>query len=346
MTLETPHKYEIVVEEDEKGLRLDKFLNIKQDDISRSRFKNLIIAGQVTRISAPGQNPNMKIDDPSHRVKPQEAFSIIIPEIIDPDPIGEDIPLDIHYEDEHLIVLNKPAGMVVHPAPGNSSGTLVNALIHHCGDSLSGINGVKRPGIVHRIDKYTSGLMVAAKSDIAHNKLSKQFAKHTIERAYYAITWGMPNPASGTVNAPLKRDTKNRLKIAVREGGKHAITHYKVLKRIAPMRKITTRNNVKNTLPPSVSLVECRLETGRTHQIRVHMAHLGYPLLGDPLYNRRSNPSKNFSDLAKEALANFKRQALHAYLIGFKHPVSGEHLTFEIELPNDIKRLIKALETA
>lgn len=335
-----------MVEEDEKGLRLDKFLSLKLDDVSRSRLKNLIIDGQVMRTSANGQNQDLKIDDPSHRVKPGEAFSIIVPEIIDPEPLGEDIPLDIHYEDDHLIVLNKPAGLVVHPAPGNSTGTLVNALIYHCGDSLSGINGVKRPGIVHRIDKDTTGLMVAAKSDIAHQKLSKQFENHTLERAYYAMTWGVPNPTKGTIDAPLKRDPKNRLKIAVRDGGKRAVTHYKVIRRIEPMRKITTRDSIKNSLPPSISLVECRLETGRTHQVRAHMAHLGYPLLGDPLYNRRSNPTKNFSDLAKQVLATFNRQALHAYLIGFKHPTTGEHLTFEIELPNDMKRLIEALETA
>lgn len=345
MIIQTPHNYETVAEESDKGLRLDKFLSIKLDNVSRSRLKSLIEDGHVLTKTASEQNPWMKIDDPSHRVKPGYVFSINIPEITDPDPEGENIPLDIHYEDEHLLVLQKPAGMVVHPAPGNSTGTLVNALIHHCGDSLSGINGVKRPGIVHRIDKDTSGLMVAAKSDIAHKKLSKQFAKHTLERAYYALTWGMPNPTSGTIDAPLKRDPKNRLKIAVREGGKEAITHYKVIKRVEPLRKITTRDKVANSLPPSISLVECRLETGRTHQVRVHMSHLGYPLVGDPLYGRRSNPSKNFSELAKEAIANFNRQALHAYLIGFNHPVTDEHLTFETELPNDIKQLINALET-
>ena len=235
--------------------------------------------------------------------------------------------------------------MVVHPAPGNYSGTLVNALIYHCGDSLSGINGVKRPGIVHRIDKETSGLMVVAKTDKAHNGLSKQFAKHTMERAYLAIVWGVPNPTVGTINRPLKRDPRNRLKIAVREGGKEAITHYKVIRRIEPPRKITSRENIKQGLAPSLSLVECRLETGRTHQVRVHMSSMRYPLVGDPLYSRRNNPQKNFSDRAKAALSEFNRQALHAYVIGFTHPVTKEALTFETELPNDMKRLIKALES-
>ena len=341
MINQAPHIYETVAEEDDKGLRLDKFLSNKLDNISRSRLKSLITEGQVLMLAN-----NKIIDDPSYRVKPDDGFKIEIPEIIDPDPEGEDIPLDIHYEDEHLLVLYKPAGMVVHPAPGNYSGTLVNALIHHCGDSLSGINGVKRPGIVHRIDKDTSGLMVVAKSDIAHRGLSKQFAKHSMERAYMAICWGVPNPTSGTIDLSLKRDTKNRLKIAVNPTGKHAITHYKVLKRLEPPRKITSRENVKQGLAPSLSLVECRLETGRTHQVRVHMAHEGYPLVGDPLYSRRNNPQKNFSDAAKQALGAFNRQALHAYLIGFKHPVTKEALTFETELPNDMKRLIKALVAA
>ena len=233
--------------------------------------------------------------------------------------------------------------MVVHPAPGNYSGTLVNALINHCGESLSGINGVRRPGIVHRIDKDTSGLMVAAKSDKAHKGLAKQFAKHCMERAYYAICWGVPNPTADEIYAPLKRDPKNRLKISVQPSGKEALTHYKVIKRLEPPRKITSRQNVKQGLPPSLSLVECRLETGRTHQVRVHMSHLGYPLVGDPLYSRRNNPSKNLSEGAKEALSNFTRQALHAYLIGFIHPITKEHLTFETELPNDMKHLIQAL---
>ena len=341
MIIQEPQKYETEATEDDEGLRLDKFLSNQFSDISRSRLKSLITEGQVLL-----KDDNKKMNDPSYKVKPGNAFIITVPEVVDPDPLGEDIPLEIHYEDDHLLVLNKPAGMVVHPAPGNSTGTLVNALIHHCGDSLSGINGVKRPGIVHRIDKDTSGLMVVAKSDIAHKGLSKQFSKHSLERAYKAVCWGVPNPVSGTINQPLKRDPKNRLKIAVRDGGKDAITHFKVIKRIEPPRKITSRENLKQGLPPSLSLVECRLETGRTHQVRVHMSHMGYPLVGDPLYGRRNNPQKNFSDIAKQELANFKRQALHAYLIGFTHPVSKEALTFEIELPNDIKRLVKALEAA
>lgn len=341
MTVIAPQIYETVAEESDKGLRLDKFLSNKFSDISRSRLKSLISEGQVIKDMG-----NTKITDPSYRIKGGECFSVHIPDVIDPDPVGEDIPLDIHYEDDDLLVVYKPAGMVVHPAPGNNSGTLVNALIHHCGDSLSGINGVKRPGIVHRIDKDTSGLMVVAKSDKAHKGLSKQFQKHTLERAYLAVVWGVPNPTQGTINLPLKRDPKNRLKIAVRDDGKEAITHYKVIKRLEPPRKIMSRGNVSKGLPPSLSLVECRLETGRTHQVRVHMAHSGYPLVGDPLYSRRNNPQKNFTEHAKAAITAFKRQALHAYVIGFTHPVTKETLTFEIELPNDIKQLVKALEAA
>lgn len=345
MTLETPKIYEAIVDEEDKGLRLDKLLSNKLPDISRSRLKSLMVEGQVF-LKETDNKPGKKMDNPSYKVKQGEEYILHIPDIIEPEPEGEDIPLDVYYEDDDLIVLYKPVGMVVHPAPGNYSGTLVNALIHHCGDSLSGINGVRRPGIVHRIDKETSGLMVAAKSDKAHKGLAKQFAKHTVERAYYAICWGVPNPTADEIYGPIRRDSKNRLKMAVREGGKEALTHYKVIKRLEPPRKITSRHNVKQGLPPTLSLVECRLETGRTHQVRVHMSHRGYPLVGDKLYSRRNNPQKNFSDKAKEALAQFNRQALHAYLIGFIHPVTKEHLTFETELPNDMKRLIQALESA
>ena len=345
MTVDTPKIYEAIAEEEDQGLRLDKFLSNKLPDISRSRLKSLMVEGQVFLKKNDDKSGN-KMDSPSYKVKEGEEYILHIPDIIDPDPEGEDIPLDVYYEDDHLIVLYKPAGMVVHPAPGNNSGTLVNALIHHCGDSLSGINGVKRPGIVHRIDKETSGLMVAAKSDIAHKRLAKQFEKHSMERAYYAICWGVPNPTAGEIYAPIKRDPKNRLKMAVREGGKEALTHYKVIKRLEPPRRISSRQNVKQGLPPSLALVECRLETGRTHQIRVHMSHLGHPLVGDPTYSRRNNPQKNFSEHAKEAINGFKRQALHAYLIGFVHPVTKETLTFETELPNDMKQLIEALKTA
>lgn len=341
MIVNEPQIVEAAADEEDQGTRLDKFLSNKLPDISRSRLKSLIGEGQVI-LKESGQ----KMDKLSYKVKDGENFVVTIPEIVDPDPVGEDIPLDVYYEDDHVIVIYKPAGMVVHPAPGNNSGTLVNALIHHCGDSLSGINGVKRPGIVHRIDKDTSGLMVAAKSDKAHKGLAKQFAKHSLDRAYYAICWGVPNPTADEIYAPIKRDPKNRLKMAVREGGKESLTYYKVIKRLEPPRKITSRQNVKQGLPPSLALVECQLETGRTHQVRVHMSHRGYPLVGDPLYSRRNNPQKNFSEKAKEAINGFKRQALHAYMIGFIHPITKEHLTFETELPNDMKQLIQALEAA
>ncbi|WP_321394093.1 RluA family pseudouridine synthase [Emcibacter sp.] len=347
MTNNDPETYELTVEDEDKGLRLDKFLATHLPEISRSRLKQLITESQV--LIGP-ENNQQTIDDPSHRVKPDERFQVKIPDLTEPDPEGEDIPLDIVYEDDDLIVLNKQAGMVVHPAPGSRAGTLVNALIHHCGDSLSGINGVKRPGIVHRIDKDTSGLMVVAKSDKAHKKLAKQFANHSMERAYLAVVWGVPNPADGMIEANIGRDPKNRLRMGVVEtGGKYALTNYRVIRRLEPPRQVQKTGGGKKiraaALPPSISLVQCELETGRTHQVRVHMAAAGHPLIGDPLYGRQNPPIRNFSEKARAAVLGFKRQALHAYVIGFKHPVTGEHLKFESELPNDMKRLITALES-
>ncbi|MFC7048643.1 RluA family pseudouridine synthase [Emcibacter nanhaiensis] len=347
MTNNDPEIYELTVEDEARGLRLDKFLAEKLPELSRSRLKQLITDGQV---STGPEKAQQTINDPSHRVKPDEQFRVKIPDLTEPDPEGEDIPLDIVYEDDQLIVLNKKAGMVVHPAPGSWHGTLVNALIHHCGDSLSGINGVKRPGIVHRIDKDTSGLMVVAKTDRAHKKLAKQFANHSMERAYLAVVWGVPNPADGFIEANIGRDPHNRLRMGVvKEGGKYALTNYRVVRRLEPPRqvqKVTGGKKIKAAaLPPSISLVECELETGRTHQVRVHMSAAGHPLVGDPLYGRRSPPMKNFSEKARKAIESFNRQALHAYVIGFKHPVTGEHLKFESELPYDMKRLIAALES-
>ncbi len=353
---------ELTVEEEDHGLRLDKFLaqslakslsqtqSLAQSipDLSRTRLKQLIIAGQVKIIPASSHN-DATIDDPSYRVKCADKIFLKIPVVKEAIPVGQDIPLDVVYEDDQLIVINKPAGMVVHPAPGNPDGTLVNALIHHCGDSLSGINGVKRPGIVHRIDKATSGLMVAAKTDHAHHKLAKQFAKHSLERAYLAVVWGVPNPAADTIHEKIGRDSRNRLKMAVvpyeSKRGRDAITHYQVVRRLEPKRKVFDKGSALKRLAPSLSLVECRLETGRTHQVRVHMSHIRHPLVGDPYYGK-SGPiqSKNFSDHAQEAINGFNRQALHAFVIGFIHPTTGENLKFEAELPNDMKRLISALE--
>lgn len=340
MTNNTPDQFEISVGEEEVGQRLDKLLAARITSLSRTRLKQLITTGEVFS-SASGQ----KIDDPSYRVKPGDHFSLQIPEIIEAEPEPEDIPLDIYFEDDHLLVLNKAVGMVVHPAPGNVTGTLVNALLAHCGDSLSGIGGVRRPGIVHRIDKDTSGLMVVAKSDAAHAGLSKQFADHSLERAYLAVVWGAPRPAFGTVDAALGRDRKNRLKMTVIEGAKEAVTHYKMIRRLEPARKPVQGKKRVKSLPPSLSLVECRLETGRTHQVRVHMAHLGYPLVGDPLYGRRSPGVKSFSDEGRKAIQSFNRQALHAAVIGFEHPVTKETLKFEADLPHDMKRLISAVSS-
>ncbi|MCF8474150.1 MAG: RluA family pseudouridine synthase [Emcibacter sp.] len=340
---------DLTVEENSQGLRLDKYLALCVSDLSRSRLKQLITDGEITLVRPSTPQVKETINDPSYRVKYRDHIFFTVPQTEDPEPIGEDIPLDVIYEDDQVIVINKPAGMVVHPAPGNPDGTLVNALIHHCGDSLSGINGVRRPGIVHRIDKETSGLMVAAKTDRAHQKLAKQFAKHSLERAYMAIVWGVPNPAVGTIHEKIGRDPKNRLKMSVipveSKRGRDAITHYQVIKRLEPKRKTFEKGAALKMLPPSLSLVECRLETGRTHQVRVHMSHIKHPLVGDPSYGK-SGPiqSKNFSEKAQSAILDFKRQALHAYVIGFVHPTTGEDLTFEIELPNDMKRLISALE--
>ena len=353
---------DLTVEEETAGLRIDKFMaqseSVTENNISRSRVKQLITDGEVKIILAKDLAKTtadssslmaQTINDPSYRVKCGDQIFVLIPMLTEPVPLGQNIPLDVVYEDDQLIVINKAAGMVVHPAPGNPDGTLVNALIYHCGDSLSGINGVKRPGIVHRIDKETSGLMVAAKTDRAHNKLAKQFAKHSLERAYLAVVWGVPNPAQDVIHGRIGRDTRNRLKMTVvpyeSKRGRDAITHYKVVRRLEPKRKTFDRGSGLKRLSPSLSLVECRLETGRTHQVRVHMSHIRHPLVGDPFYGKVGpTQSKNFSEVAQQAINDFRRQALHAYVIGFKHPTTGELLTFEAELPNDMKRLISALE--
>ncbi|MFA6019286.1 MAG: RluA family pseudouridine synthase, partial [Rhodospirillales bacterium] len=252
---------QITAPPESQGLRLDKWLAQAMPDLSRSRLKALIQDGRVTEAGA-------TITDPSAAVKPGAVYQVEQPEPEPAQPLGQDIPLKIHYEDEHLIVIAKPAGLVVHPAPGNPDQTLVNALIAHCGDSLSGIGGVKRPGIVHRLDKDTSGLLVAAKTDAAHRGLAKLFAAHDIERAYQALVWGLPLPPVGKYTGAIGRDPKHRTRMAVvpEARGRHAQTRYKVLK----------------SWQSAVSLVECRLDTGRTHQIRVHFAHAGHALIGDP----------------------------------------------------------------
>ncbi len=297
------------------GWRLDRALAAAVPTLSRERLKALISSGGVT-------GPAGLVRDPAVKAL-AGAYCVTVS---DPKPAhneAQDIALDIVHEDEHLLVVDKPAGMVVHPAAGNFDGTLVNALLHHCAGRLSGIGGVARPGIVHRIDKDTSGLLVVAKTDVAHEGLAAQFARHSIDRRYLAITAGIPIPAAGTIDAPLARSAANRKKIAiVGEGrGKRAVTHYRI---VEPLR--------------GAALTECRLETGRTHQVRVHMASIGHPLLGDPVYGRSRNEHR---ELLKRL--NFHRQALHAAELGFIHPVSKAKLSFKSALPSDIQELFGAL---
>ena len=298
------------------GWRLDRALAAAVPTLSRERLKSLIRSGAV---EAEGR----EIRDPATKVRGEEALRVLVPEPRPAHNEAQDIPLTIAFEDEHLLVVDKPAGLVVHPAAGNFDGTLVNALLHHCSGNLSGIGGVARPGIVHRIDKDTSGLLVVAKTDVAHEGLARQFAAHSIDRRYVAIVNGVPKAAAGTVDAPLARSATNRKKIAIVEDGrgKRAVTHWK-------------RLQVLN----AAALVECRLETGRTHQVRVHMASLGHPLLGDPVYSRSG---KTHGKLLNEL--QFHRQALHAAELGFTHPVTRHRLSFSSAMPTDMQELFNAL---
>jgi 23S rRNA pseudouridine1911/1915/1917 synthase len=263
------------------------------------------------------------VRDPATKVRGEEALRVAVPELRAAHNEPQDIPLRIVFEDEHLLVVDKPAGLVVHPAAGNLDGTLVNALLHHCGGSLSGIGGVARPGIVHRIDKDTSGLLVVAKTDVAHEGLARQFAAHSIDRRYLAIVSGLPKASEGIVDAPLARSATNRKKIAIVEGsrGKRAVTHWRRL------------NVLKDA-----ALIECRLETGRTHQVRVHMASMGHPLIGDPVYGRAG---KTHGKLLSEL--QFHRQALHAAELGFTHPVTKNRLSFSSRMPPDMQELFNRL---
>ena len=298
------------------GWRLDRALAAAVPTMSRERLKSLVKSGAL-------QTKDRPVRDPALKVRGDEEFRLSVPEPTPAHNVPQDIPLRIVFEDEHLLVVDKPAGLVVHPAAGNPDGTLVNALLHHCGGSLSGIGGVARPGIVHRIDKDTSGLLLVAKTDVAHEGLAKQFAAHSIERRYLALVNGVPNTAEGTVDAPLARSSTNRKKISIVKGsrGKRAVTHWR---RLQILRE--------------AALVECRLETGRTHQVRVHMASLGYPLLGDPVYGRSG---KNNRELLKSL--NFHRQALHAAELGFTHPVTKHRLSFASGMPADMQELFTAL---
>jgi len=298
------------------GWRLDRALADAVPTLSRERLKALIRSGAV---EAGGK----LVRDPAIKVRGEEALRVAVPEPSPAHNEAQDIPLTIVFEDEHLLVVEKPAGLVVHPAAGNLDETLVNALLHHCAGKLSGIGGVARPGIVHRIDKDTSGLLVVAKTDVAHERLAKQFAAHSIDRRYLAIVNGVPRLASGKVDAPLARSAANRKKIAIVEGsrGKRAVTHWKRL-----------------DVLKDAALVECRLETGRTHQVRVHMASIGHPLIGDPVYGRAG---KTHGKILKEL--QFHRQALHAAELGFIHPVTKNRLSFSSPMPPDMQELFNAL---
>ena len=319
----------VTIGPDEAGLRLDRVLAARIPALSRSRLKALILGGQVM---AAGKT----IRDPAQSVNSGDVVSVTLPPPEPAEPQGEDIPLQILHEDDALIVLDKPAGLVVHPAAGHAKGTLVNALIAHCGDSLSGIGGVKRPGIVHRLDKDTSGVMVVAKTDAAHRALSRQFenkAQGPLERGYLAFVWGVPDRPRGTIDAPLDRHPHARDKRAVREGGRAAVTHWAVLERYAGADG-----------KPVASLLELRLGTGRTHQIRVHLAHIGHPILGDETYATGFKTKAGLlAPEARAALEALGRQALHAYLLAIEHPESGENLAFRSELPGDLRRLRHAL---
>ena len=326
-------QHSVTVSGAEGFVRLDRVLAARLPELSRSRLKALILEGQV-RIGTTA------VRDPAYHVTPGETIIIDLPEPVEAEPRGEAIALHIVYEDEDIIVIDKPAGLVVHPAAGHATGTLVNALIAHCGASLSGIGGVRRPGIVHRLDKDTSGLLVAAKNDRAHASLSAQFADHgrtgAMERGYLAFAWGVPNRPRGSIDAPLDRHPHAREKMAVREGGREAVTHYEV-------REAFNGQDGK----PIASLLALKLETGRTHQIRVHLAHVGHPLLGDSVYGPHfKTKASQLGPVSQAALVSLDRQALHAWLLVLEHPRTGEILRWEAALPEDLLSLQGALEAA
>ena len=324
----------IMIAAEETGGRLDRVLAARIPSLSRSRLKSLILAGHV---AIAGRT----ILDPGLSVKSGDTVTLVLPEPEPAAPEGENIALNIVYEDNELIVIYKPKGLVVHPAAGHWTGTLVNALIAHCGASLSGIGGVKRPGIVHRLDKDTTGLMVVAKTDRAHASLAAQFADHgrtgALKRGYLAFAWGAPERPKGTIDAPIDRHSHARDKRAVRETGRPAITHWQVLERYKG-------NDGKTADLPVASLIACQLATGRTHQIRVHLAHIGHPIMGDTAYGAGFKTKvSRLAPAAQAALADLGRQALHAYLLTIEHPTTGKALEFRSELPGDLARLRAAL---
>lgn len=323
----------LTVSTQEAGQRLDRWLVSRLEGMSRARVQALIAEGAVTRGRA-------TIGEANQRVKPEEVYDVCVPPPADLDVAAEAMELAVVYEDADVIVIDKPAGLVVHPGAGHASGTLVNALMAHCGKSLSGIGGVMRPGIVHRLDKDTSGLLVVAKNDVAHQSLSEQFKSHgadgRLQRIYRALVWGVPPLPQGTIDAPLTRSATNRTKISIAKGaaGRHAVTHYRLLE----------------TFPgsagkPAVSLLELQLETGRTHQIRVHLAHIGHPVLADPVYGAGFKTRvTTLTDRGRAAVEALGRQVLHAAGLGFAHPRSGRQLAFESDFPKDIQNVISALQ--
>ncbi|UJM32759.1 RluA family pseudouridine synthase [Bartonella henselae] len=326
-----------ITDENALGQRLDQWLAKQYHNVlSRSRLQALIREGYL---KVDGQ----LIKEPKTKLKSNQIIELTMPALRDAEPSGEAIALDILFEDDHVIVINKPAGLVVHPGNGNWTGTLVNALIHHCGKSLSGIGGVKRPGIVHRLDKNTSGVMVVAKNDLAHKSLSAQFFDHgrtsALDRRYHALIWGSPNRNVWTIDAPVGRSPHNRTKQAVVYNqclhARHAVTHFSLLEQYGTCADKT----------PFASLLECRLETGRTHQIRVHMAHIGHPLVGDTVYgNAFKTKSNTLNSIIKSAIDQFNRQALHAVNLTFEHPATGKIMSFSSPLPQDMAELIKHLK--
>jgi len=323
----------VEVAEAEAGERLDRVLAAHVEGLSRSRLKNLVLEG---RVALSGHT----IRDPDHRVNAGDTIVVAVPAPTEAEPGPEAIALTVVYEDADIIVIDKPAGLVVHPGAGNWTGTLVNALIAHCGESLSGVGGVRRPGIVHRLDKDTTGLMVVAKNDQAHQALAAQFADHgrtgALTRGYLAFAWGVPDRPKGTIDAPIGRHPHARERMAVRPDGREAITHWTVGETYAG------RDGT-----PAASLISCRLETGRTHQIRVHLAHIGHPVLGDPVYGRGFKTKATLLGPAgRAALAHLERQALHAHLLGFDHPATRRFLEFHSELPGDLSRLHHGLRQA
>lgn len=303
--------------------RLDKFIALAAPELSRSMVKKLVEGGNVSR-------DGKIIEDCTYSVKEGEIYTVTIPAPVPTDMLAADIPLKIIYEDEQFLVIDKQAGLTVHPGAGNQQNTMANALIAHCGASLSGIGGVTRPGIVHRLDKDTSGLIMAAKTDLAHQSLSAQIASRELKRTYLAVCWGVPRPHEGRVEASIGRSSKNRKKMAVvTSGGKKAATNYSVIETLCG---------------GAASLVECRLETGRTHQIRVHMTHIGHPLVGDQTYcGRRAGRLKKLPEDVQEKLSGFKRQALHSYKVILHHPATGKEMEFTSELPEDMAQLVELM---